>query len=53
MLTRTIRAFAAHPGIDAVLVAIHPDDADLYAAASEPFAGRLAGPGHGRRAAAG
>ncbi|ODR96371.1 2-C-methyl-D-erythritol 4-phosphate cytidylyltransferase [Methyloceanibacter superfactus] len=44
MLTRTIRAFASHAGIDAVLVAIHPDDADLYAAASKAFAGRLLAP---------
>jgi len=41
MLTRTIRAFVTHPGVETVLVAIHPDDAVLYEAASAPFAGRL------------
>jgi len=41
MLSRTIAAFAAHPGVDDILVVIHPDDAALYAAASEAHAGRL------------
>jgi len=41
MLTRTIRAFVTHPGVETVVVAIHPDDAVLYEAASTPFAGRL------------
>lgn len=44
MLTRTIRAFATHSGIDQVLVAIHPDDADLYAAASASFRDRVVAP---------
>jgi len=44
MLTRTIGAFAEHPGIDGVLVVIHPDDAALYAEASGPFAGGLLPP---------
>ena len=41
MLSRSIAAFAAHPGVDDILVVIHPDDAALYAAASEPHAKRL------------
>ncbi len=41
MLSRSIGAFAAHPGVDDILVVIHPDDAALYAAASEPHAMRL------------
>jgi 2-C-methyl-D-erythritol 4-phosphate cytidylyltransferase/2-C-methyl-D-erythritol 2,4-cyclodiphosphate synthase len=44
MLTRTIGAFATHPRIDCVLVAIHPDDADLYAEASAPFGEGLLSP---------
>ena len=51
MLSRSIGAFAAHPGVDDILVVIHPDDAGLYAAASQPYAGRLRGavPGGARR----
>ncbi len=30
MLRRTLRAFAEHPGVDAVRAVIHPDDRDLY-----------------------
>ena len=30
ILRRTLRTFIDHPKIDAVLVAIHPDDADLF-----------------------
>ena len=41
VLSRTIRAFAAHPGVDDILVVIHPQDAALYQAAAEPFAGGL------------
>jgi 2-C-methyl-D-erythritol 4-phosphate cytidylyltransferase/2-C-methyl-D-erythritol 2,4-cyclodiphosphate synthase len=44
MLTRTIGAFAAHPGIDDVVVVIHPDDAALYAEASRAFSARLLPP---------
>jgi 2-C-methyl-D-erythritol 4-phosphate cytidylyltransferase / 2-C-methyl-D-erythritol 2,4-cyclodiphosphate synthase len=41
MITRAIGAFASHPNIDDVLVVIHPDDANLYAEASQPFSKRL------------
>jgi 2-C-methyl-D-erythritol 4-phosphate cytidylyltransferase / 2-C-methyl-D-erythritol 2,4-cyclodiphosphate synthase len=41
MLSRSIAAFAAHPAVDEILVVIHPHDAALYAAASEPHAKRL------------
>ena len=41
MLARTIAAFATHPGVGDILVVIHPDDAALYEAASQGFAGRL------------
>jgi len=44
MLARSIGAFAAHPGIDDVLVVIHPDDAALYAEASSSFTRRLLPP---------
>jgi len=37
MLTRTLSAFAAHPGVDDILVVIHPDDVALYGAASTAF----------------
>lgn len=30
LLRRTLAAFAAHPGIDAIAVAIHPDDRSLF-----------------------
>ena len=51
MIARTIGAFAAHPGVDDILVVIHPDDERLYEAASHGFAGRLrkAVPGGARR----
>jgi len=51
MLARTIAAFATHPGVGDILVVIHPDDAALYEAASQGFAGRLrqAVPGGARR----
>lgn len=38
VLRHTLRAFAAHPGIQDIAVAIHPDDADLFAAAATGFA---------------
>ena len=41
MLSRTIAAFAAHPGVGDILVVIHPEDAALYAEASEAHAARL------------
>jgi 2-C-methyl-D-erythritol 4-phosphate cytidylyltransferase/2-C-methyl-D-erythritol 2,4-cyclodiphosphate synthase len=44
VLTRTIGAFAAHPGIGDVLVVIHPDDAGLYADATGAYTGRLLAP---------
>jgi 2-C-methyl-D-erythritol 4-phosphate cytidylyltransferase/2-C-methyl-D-erythritol 2,4-cyclodiphosphate synthase len=44
VLTRTIGAFAAHPGIGDVLVVIHPDDAGLYADATGAYRGRLLAP---------
>ena len=51
MLSRSIGAFAAHPEVDDILVVIRPDDTGLYAAASQPYAGRLrkAVPGGARR----
>ncbi len=47
LLTRTIGAFASHPGMGGILVVIHPDDAGLYATASAPFAGQLLPPAAG------
>jgi 2-C-methyl-D-erythritol 4-phosphate cytidylyltransferase/2-C-methyl-D-erythritol 2,4-cyclodiphosphate synthase len=44
VIARTIGAFAGHRRIDDILVLIHPDDADLYAIAAGPFAGRLLPP---------
>lgn len=41
MLTRTLAAFAAHPGITDILVVIHPDDVALYEQASAPYADAL------------
>lgn len=51
MITRSISAFAEHPRVEDILVVIHPDDATLYQAASDRFAGRLrkAVPGGARR----
>jgi 2-C-methyl-D-erythritol 4-phosphate cytidylyltransferase/2-C-methyl-D-erythritol 2,4-cyclodiphosphate synthase len=43
MVTRAIGAFASHPNVDEILVVIRPDDADLYAEASRPFAEQLRG----------
>lgn len=34
VLRRTLRAFAAHPGVDMVLAVIHPDDSAAYEAAA-------------------
>jgi 2-C-methyl-D-erythritol 4-phosphate cytidylyltransferase/2-C-methyl-D-erythritol 2,4-cyclodiphosphate synthase len=47
MLTHTIGAFAGHPRVDAIVTVIHPDDADLYEEASQPFASRLRRPVRG------
>ncbi|MGB2930967.1 MAG: bifunctional 2-C-methyl-D-erythritol 4-phosphate cytidylyltransferase/2-C-methyl-D-erythritol 2,4-cyclodiphosphate synthase [Methyloceanibacter sp.] len=44
MLARTIGAFVRHPRVDEVIVAIHPEDAVHYAAASKGFAERLRPP---------
>ncbi|HYJ58515.1 MAG TPA: bifunctional 2-C-methyl-D-erythritol 4-phosphate cytidylyltransferase/2-C-methyl-D-erythritol 2,4-cyclodiphosphate synthase [Methyloceanibacter sp.] len=41
MLARTIAVFAGHARVDDILVVIHPEDAELYEAASRPFANRL------------
>jgi 2-C-methyl-D-erythritol 4-phosphate cytidylyltransferase / 2-C-methyl-D-erythritol 2,4-cyclodiphosphate synthase len=51
VLARSIAAFAAHPRVGDILVVIHPDDAPLYRAASQPFVQRLrkAVPGGARR----
>jgi len=45
VLRYTLRTFLTHPGIDAVRVIIHPDDAALYAAATAGLA--LPPPVHG------
>jgi 2-C-methyl-D-erythritol 4-phosphate cytidylyltransferase/2-C-methyl-D-erythritol 2,4-cyclodiphosphate synthase len=44
ILTRAIAPFAAHPSVDDVIVAIHPDDVGLYEAASQSFSSRLRPP---------
>ena len=51
MVAHSIGTFAEHPDVDAVAVVFSPDDSDLYAAASAPFATRLraAVPGGARR----
>ncbi|NBJ12494.1 bifunctional 2-C-methyl-D-erythritol 4-phosphate cytidylyltransferase/2-C-methyl-D-erythritol 2,4-cyclodiphosphate synthase [Microvirga arsenatis] len=38
VLSRTLRLFLGHPGIDRVLVVIHPDDRELYEASIGGFA---------------
>lgn len=38
MLAHTLSAFAGHPGVNGILVVIHPDDVALYGQASAPFA---------------
>lgn len=44
VLTHVIAAFEACPGIDSISVVIHPDDRDLYDAATPRQATRLAAP---------
>jgi 2-C-methyl-D-erythritol 4-phosphate cytidylyltransferase / 2-C-methyl-D-erythritol 2,4-cyclodiphosphate synthase len=44
MLTHTLCAFAAHSGIDDIVVVIHPDDHVLYEEAAGPVADRLLAP---------
>lgn len=46
VITRTLRALLAHPGIEMILPVIHPDDADSYADCSLPDP-RLHTPVHG------
>jgi 2-C-methyl-D-erythritol 4-phosphate cytidylyltransferase/2-C-methyl-D-erythritol 2,4-cyclodiphosphate synthase len=46
VLTRTLEAFASHPGVDAVLTVIHADDRDLYDIASGGV-GKLLEPAYG------
>ncbi|MEE1656528.1 bifunctional 2-C-methyl-D-erythritol 4-phosphate cytidylyltransferase/2-C-methyl-D-erythritol 2,4-cyclodiphosphate synthase [Microvirga sp. CF3062] len=38
VLTRTIAGFLSHPGVDRILIVIHPDDRDLYEASIAAFA---------------
>jgi 2-C-methyl-D-erythritol 4-phosphate cytidylyltransferase/2-C-methyl-D-erythritol 2,4-cyclodiphosphate synthase len=48
VLARTLEVFLAHPRIDAAVTAIHPDDADLYAAAVEDLdRSKILPPAHG------
>ncbi|TDR94251.1 bifunctional 2-C-methyl-D-erythritol 4-phosphate cytidylyltransferase/2-C-methyl-D-erythritol 2,4-cyclodiphosphate synthase [Enterovirga rhinocerotis] len=49
VLAHTLEPFLTHPGIDAVICAIHPDDRDLYdtAVAGLPGRERLLEPAHG------
>jgi 2-C-methyl-D-erythritol 4-phosphate cytidylyltransferase/2-C-methyl-D-erythritol 2,4-cyclodiphosphate synthase len=48
VLARTLEVFLAHPRIDAVVTAIHPDDRDLYDAAVAEFASpKIRPPTHG------
>jgi len=39
ILTRTLRAFRNHPRVSRITVAIHPDDADVFADAARGFEG--------------
>jgi 2-C-methyl-D-erythritol 4-phosphate cytidylyltransferase/2-C-methyl-D-erythritol 2,4-cyclodiphosphate synthase len=41
VLRRTLEIFAAHASIAEIVVAIHPDDTDLYAAATPGLDGRI------------
>ncbi|MET0746116.1 MAG: bifunctional 2-C-methyl-D-erythritol 4-phosphate cytidylyltransferase/2-C-methyl-D-erythritol 2,4-cyclodiphosphate synthase [Microvirga sp.] len=50
VLDRTLEPFVVHPGIDTVAVAIHPEDADVYAEAVSAWlreGSSLAAPVHG------
>ena len=49
LLRRTLRAFLNHPRIQTVMVAIHPDDADIFAEAVQGMAGVSAVPGGATR----
>jgi 1-deoxy-D-xylulose-5-phosphate synthase len=44
VLTRTLRVFASHPRISAILVVFHPDDRLAYDAATQGLRGRLLDP---------
>jgi 2-C-methyl-D-erythritol 4-phosphate cytidylyltransferase / 2-C-methyl-D-erythritol 2,4-cyclodiphosphate synthase len=44
VLAHSLRVLTVHPQIDAALVVISPEDADLYEVAAAPFAGRLLSP---------
>src|SRR5690606_37873673 len=44
VLAYSLDVLTRHPGIAAVAVVIHPDDAGLYETAARPFAARLAAP---------
>lgn len=37
VLTRTLRQFAAHPAISAIMTVVHPDDEELYLGAVAPL----------------
>ena len=41
VIRHTIRAFADHPGVGRIIVAIHADDRDLFAAAAHGFDARI------------
>ena len=47
VLTRTITAFINHTRIDQILVTIHPDDVELYEAATRGLRAQLLPPVHG------
>ena len=48
VLARTLAVFLAHPRIEAVVTAIHPDDADLYGAAVQDLdPAKILPPAHG------
>lgn len=39
LLRRTLRAFSTHPGVQRIMVAIHPDDAATFAETAQGFTG--------------
>ncbi len=47
VLSRSVRAFAAHPGISRIQVVIHPDDRTRYEAEAAGLGSRLAAPALG------
>lgn len=44
VLAHSLRVLTSHPAISSAVVVYNPDDADLYAAATAPFADRLLAP---------